>query len=213
MLTGLEAVEKELADYGIPFVVLPGPPEDTLPAFAGEIHAGSVVTDFDPLKIKQHWQRTVAEKLDVPLLEVDGHNVVPARYVSAKQEYAARTIRPKIHKVSHEFLEEFPALAPVKAAVRSFDRTDWSALRAGLDIDSGVSPVDLLPGERAGKDALASFIDNRLTGYAQTRNDPNAEATSAFPPTSTSANSPRNGRHWQWPPRARERTRPHTLRN
>lgn len=178
MLSGLEEVEMELAEYGIPFIVLAGPPEETLPAFAKTIHAGGVVTDFDPLKIKQKWQQAVAAKLDIPLMEVDGHNVVPARFVSEKQEYAARTIRPKIHKVSHEFLEDFPALDPVKASLQSFDPVDWAGLRAGLELDSEVAPVDLPPGEQAAEDALSTFIDNRLTGYVQERNDPNAEATS-----------------------------------
>ena len=62
--------------------------------------AGGVVTDFDPLRVKQGWQRAAGKgSCSVALIEVDGHNVVPARQVSPKQEYAARTIRPKIHRL------------------------------------------------------------------------------------------------------------------
>ena len=178
MFTGLEEVERELQAFGIPFVVLRGEPSATLPHFSSEIRAGAVVTDFDPLKIKQAWQREVGFKLSIPLIEVDGHNVVPARAVSNKQEYAARTIRPKIHKISEEFLENFPLLQPMRGQVRSYDPVDWRAVRKSVDVDDSVEKVSLLPGAEAANDALSDFLNNRLFGYANKRNDPNAEATS-----------------------------------
>lgn len=178
MLSGLEEVEKSLSEYGIPFTLLPGNPGETLPGFAHDIGAGVVVTDFDPLKIKRQWKAEVASTLTVPLLEVDGHNVVPARIVSNKQEYAARTIRPKIHAVSHEFLEEFPALVPMKPRLLSFDPVDWHGVRDSFTLDASVGTVELAPGERAAGQALTDFVRDRLSGYAQHRNDPNAEVTS-----------------------------------
>ena len=41
-------------------------------------------------------------------LQVDAHNIVPVWEASDKQEYAARTIRSKLHKKLSEYLEEFP---------------------------------------------------------------------------------------------------------
>ncbi|QJB56904.1 deoxyribodipyrimidine photo-lyase [Pseudodesulfovibrio sp. zrk46] len=178
MFTGLEKVEQELADHGIPFVVLSGDPVKTLPQFARDLGAGAVVTDFDPVKIKQQWQGGIGQQLEVPLIEVDGHNVVPARVVSNKQEYAARTIRPKIHKLSHEFLEELPPLEPVTVGAPSFDPVDWQGVRQSMQVDRSVAPVNIRPGEKAGRDALSDFVHNRLLGYAEKRNDPNEEATS-----------------------------------
>ena len=45
-----------------------------------------------------------------PLLKVDAHNIVPVWVASDKQEYAARTIRSKIHKLLPEFLTGFPPI-------------------------------------------------------------------------------------------------------
>ncbi|NDV18198.1 deoxyribodipyrimidine photo-lyase [Pseudodesulfovibrio sp. JC047] len=178
MLSGLETVEQALADHSIPFFLEQGDPATVIPRCVADYKAGCVVTDFDPLRIKQHWQQAVAARLNVPLFEVDGHNVIPARIVSDKQEYAARTIRPKIHRLSHEFLEDFPTLTPLKHRPITSDPVDWAHVRASLDLDTTVGPAMLTPGGQAAHDALADFVDHRLDGYAQDRNDPNAEATS-----------------------------------
>ena len=53
---------------------------------------------------------------DVPVHEVDAHNVVPAWEASDKQEYAARTIRRKINGRLDEFLTEFPTREAFAAA-------------------------------------------------------------------------------------------------
>ena len=47
----------------------------------------------------------VSEKIDIPMHEVDAHNVVPVWEASDKRETGARTIRPKIHKKLPEFLQ------------------------------------------------------------------------------------------------------------
>ena len=94
--------------------------EQTIPAFCLSSHASLLVTDFSPLRIGRHWREAVcaslAEKenerggegggsLDassecglVAVHEVDAHNVVPVWVATDKLEYAARTIRTKIHR-------------------------------------------------------------------------------------------------------------------
>jgi deoxyribodipyrimidine photo-lyase len=178
LLSGLEEVEGELAKYGIAFLVLTGDPAVTLPRFAHGIRAGAVVTDFDPLRLKRQWQDQVGAKLTVPLVEVDGHNLVPARIVSGKQEYAARTMRPKIHRFLPDFLDEFPPLEPLETKAPPFDPVDWQAVRASVNVDRAVGVVDCAPGERAARKALSDFVENRLAGYAARHNDPNANAVS-----------------------------------
>lgn len=178
MLSGLARVEIDLAALGIPLALRLGDPSAEIPRLADELGAGCVVKDFDPMRVKQGWQRGVAKALPVALIEVDGHNVVPARQVSQKQEYAARTIRPKIHRLFGEYLEEFPVLEPQAAAVPSLPPTDWDALRAELAVDPAVGPVALAPGEDAAREALDRFVSDRLEVYAERRNDPNAGATS-----------------------------------
>ncbi|CCH49679.1 deoxyribodipyrimidine photo-lyase [Pseudodesulfovibrio piezophilus] len=178
MLNGLAEVENDLAALGIAFLLRLGDPEEEVIRCVLEKGVGAVVTDFDPLRIKQGWQKEVASTLRVPLIEVDGHNVVPARSVSDKQEYAARTLRPKIHRLSSEFLEDFPRLEPLVCSASPADPVDWHSLRSSLRMDETVSPVALVPGESAAHAALSAFVDHGLHGYAERRNDPVAEATS-----------------------------------
>ena len=178
MLSGLQEAENELRKYDIPFVLLSGEPGERLPDFAREVNAGCVVTDFDPLRIKRRWQHEVGSRLSIPLLEVDGHNIVPARVVSDKQEYAARTIRPKIYKLSSEFLEDFPRLEPQAGGISHAERVDWTAAMETIRVDETVDPVECPSGETAARQALSRFLQDRLDGYAQKRNDPNAEGTS-----------------------------------
>src|SRR6056297_710108 len=64
MLKGLKEVEEKLAGYNIPFKVLLGDPALTIPNFISKGNFTSVVMDFDPLKIKQKWQREVLSKID-----------------------------------------------------------------------------------------------------------------------------------------------------
>lgn len=178
MLHGLMEVERDLAALNIPFILLKGDPGRKVPDLAARLGVSAVVTDFDPLRIKQKWQVDAASRLTVPLIEVDAHNVIPARHVSDKQEYAARTIRPKIHRLSSEFLEEFPELEPQNKRPEGFDPVDWDRVRRDLKVDDAVQPVDFEPGEAAAHRALDAFIDKRLHLYADRRNDPVAEATS-----------------------------------
>lgn len=43
-------------------------------------------------------------------VQLDSHNIVPVWVTSEKQEHAARTIRPKIHRNLNEFLDDFPLI-------------------------------------------------------------------------------------------------------
>ena len=81
-----------------------------MPAYAERCGAGGLVTDFNPLRLSRAGETTVADRLSVPLHLVDAHNVVPVWRASDKQEYAARTIRPKLQRLLPEFLTDLPAM-------------------------------------------------------------------------------------------------------
>eukprot|EP00435_Cladocopium_sp_Y103_P067157 s485_g29.t1 len=66
----------------------------------GPVHA--VICDMSPLRVPRAWVAGVGKelkKLNVPLIQVDAHNVVPVWEASDKQETGARTLRPKIKKM------------------------------------------------------------------------------------------------------------------
>ena len=51
------------------------------------------------------------------IYEIDGHNILPARFISDKQEYSAATIRTKIYHNINQFLTEFENLTKEKVEV------------------------------------------------------------------------------------------------
>lgn len=182
MLKGLQEVERALRRLNIPFYLLQGEPEIELSRFARKMKAGVVVTDFSPLKISRKWKTTLGAQLTLPLYEVDAHNIVPCRIASGKQEYAARTFRPKIKSLLGEFLTGFPQLEPLDATTESLP-VDWNGIRSSLKADLQVAPVDWLkPGEEAAAHCLESFLKNRLSTYAERRNDPNSGVLSNLSP-------------------------------
>lgn len=184
MLKGLAQAEGRLKAAGIPFHLLFGPPEDTLPNFAARHNAGAVVTDFDPLRLKQAWKKKIAVRLPVLFEEVDAHNIVPAWVASPKQEYGAYTLRPKLHKLLGDFLTDFPALIRHPFAWPSaVPAIDWNAALNRQKPDASVGPIKWLePGESAGAKTLGLFLKNRLASYADNRNDPQHQGQSDLSP-------------------------------
>ena len=77
MLQGLAETAQALARVAIPFFCLKGDPGKALLEFAAESKAALLVTDFDPLRIKEGWRNEVAKAVDCLFVEVDAHNIVP----------------------------------------------------------------------------------------------------------------------------------------
>ena len=179
MLRGLEGVEHGLERHNIAFYVLEGDPGESLPPLLHDLDAGMVVTDFDPLRIKQQWQQTVRQRYRGALHEVDGHNVVPCRFVSDKKEIGARTLRAKIGKLLPDFMEPLPVLRRHPHAPRHVSPPiDWGRLRQWLRLDDTENDGVPAPGEQAALAALERFVEERLPLYAAQRNDPNAGVVS-----------------------------------
>jgi deoxyribodipyrimidine photo-lyase len=184
MLKGLRAVENRLAELNIPFFLLIGPPEQKLPAFLAKHQTGELVTDFDPLRIKQQWKKEVAALVNSTIYEVDARNIVPCWEASSKKEYAAYTLRPKIHRALPEFLKDFPpAQKHPFAWPKKVTGTDWDEAEISLKIDRSVPEIDwLLPGEKAAAATLDRFLTKKLSAYASRRNDPTEDGVSNLSP-------------------------------
>lgn len=175
MLSGLEQIGARLFELNIPFIILPGNPPEQVCAFLAENPTGALFTDFDPLRIKRNWRDTVAAKSNVACFEVDGHNVVPCRFVSNKQEFGAYTLRPKIHKMLPEFLNDFPSLQK-----HPFQFTEKSSAQffTGKFMDG----ANKASGEPAAQAKMFDFIENKLEKYDLFRNDPNVDGQSGLSP-------------------------------
>ncbi len=184
MLKGLEQVEAELRRRNIPLRLLFGDPERVLREFIAANQAGALVTDFTALRIQRTWKEKIAREISIPFLEVDAHNVVPCWVASSKQEFAAYTIRPKIHKLLPQFLTEFPVLQrhPYGSA-NDHLRIDWGAVRGLLKVDRNVGEVaGVSPGELAAQNRLTEFVQGGLSRYYAERNLPTHDAQSNLSP-------------------------------
>lgn len=187
MLQGLEEVEKTCHDIHVTFALRLGSPEHEISAYVKEVNATLVVTDFSPLRIGREWRTSIAKKNDnIPFFEVDAHNIIPVWVTSEKQEFAAYTIRPKIHKLLKEFLIVPPqpkVMNHVSHDKYKKEPIDWQHIRKQLKVDEKVGPVDwLVPGEKAAHKALHHFIKNDIHLYATERNNPNKAAQSNLSP-------------------------------
>ncbi|HAY20832.1 MAG TPA: deoxyribodipyrimidine photolyase [Desulfobacterales bacterium] len=184
MLKGLEELTQNLAQKNIPFFLLQGEPAATIPMFLAQSRAGAVVSDFDPLRIKRQWKDQVLPRLSIPFYEVDAHNIIPCWLVSAKQEFGAYTLRPRIHRLLSDFLTE-----PRSIEIHPFrwpdsvPQIDWRSVLASAAMDRSVPPVSWCqPGESAGRARLTSFIQLGLPRYHLSRNDPIREGQSDLSP-------------------------------
>ena len=201
MMEGLAELAKQSAALGIPFVVLRGEPGKVLPTFIKKAGIGELVTDFSPLRTGVQWRSEVAEAVDIPFIEVDAHNIVPVWVASPKSEFGAYTFRPKLQRLLPSFLEEFsvihaqskervePWFSTVRSTLREVEfewggsTIDWEHLTSTLPCDRSVPPVTWLKsGESDARTALFEWIDHRLPGYAERRNDPTLDAQSHLSP-------------------------------
>jgi len=183
LLRGLAEVEEKLSKKKIPFALLRGDPGEAISKFAEENSVGAVVTDFSPLKTKRSWNDKVVQSLAIPIYEVDAHNIVPCWRASPKQEYAARTFRPKIRRLLPEFCEDFPTLKVHPHPWDLGDGADWDRIRRDLEVDRAVSEVDwIVPGASAAQKALGRFLKKKLSAYDRDRNDPTIEGQSDLSP-------------------------------
>ncbi|MCA9364664.1 MAG: deoxyribodipyrimidine photo-lyase [Candidatus Moranbacteria bacterium] len=184
MLTGLKEVEENLRKKNIEFILLVGNPVEEISKFIKKNDCGLLVKDFSPLKIYDQWCEGVKKAISTPIHEVDAHNIIPVWVVSDKQEYAARTIRPKINRLLSEFLTPYPHIIHQKVKYKGEkSKISWEKAQNVIRVDEFVAPVDwLLPGQKEAKKTLKKFIDKKIDAYDYLRNDPVADGQSNLSP-------------------------------
>lgn len=73
-------------------------------------NAGAFIVDFNPVDLKNSF----AKSANCAVFEVDSHNIIPARFISNKQEFSAAILRRKVYLNIAEYLTEFPDLFRIK---------------------------------------------------------------------------------------------------
>ena len=185
-LGGLKLVHQELKEKYVPLHIL-RPLSHRLVAntiqtqIVQELDPCAIVCDFTPLRHVRKWMEgsflDSCENSDLPLWQVDAHNVVPVWHAADKRQVGARTLRPRIHKVVSKFLQKFPKfkgnahVGKEKVTIPSFD---YDSHKEFLDWDESVPAVEWAqPGTDAAKAKFASFVESGLSKFDTLRNDPN----------------------------------------
>lgn len=184
LVEGLPDIADGLARRNVTFV-LRRHPDHRLAPLLDEVRPVLVIGDENPLRQTERWRETLAESVRAPFHTVDADVIVPTLELPGEQ-YAARTIRPRIHKRLNEFLvtshEPACRVAWTGSTPASLDPTDTSLLN-GLPIDRSVSPVSgLRGGSGEGHLRLRAFVAHALHDYAIARNHPERDGTSQLSP-------------------------------
>jgi deoxyribodipyrimidine photo-lyase len=182
---GLEDAAGELEKLGIRLVVLEAPPDEAALRLAGD--AALLVTDRGYLAHQRRWRSSVAEWAPCSVRQIEGDLVLPIEEVSGKSEWAAATIRRKIHRIRDQYLVAAdPPQAPRKDSlgIRIDDAVKPDhELIGGLEIDRSVQPVARYKGGSSqALERLEQFCRNSLRYYHSLRNDPAQEHQSNLSP-------------------------------
>jgi deoxyribodipyrimidine photo-lyase len=181
MLQGLEEVAASLKQRKIGFRMASGNPAQVAVAHARK--ACLVVCDRGYLRHQRQWRQALARKAPCPVIQVETDVIVPVETASAKQEYAARTIRPKIERLLPAYLHAAPRVTlkyPGADLAEPPDFKEFHRAVAGLDLQP-VTPF-FQGGRRAAMNRLSRFINEKLPEYARNRNHPDLDASSRISP-------------------------------
>ena len=185
MLEGLRQAQAALARRGVQLVVRRQSPGQAAIDIARD--ASMLITDVGYLRIQKKWRQHVADNARCFVVQVETDAIVPVEIGSGKEEYAAATLRPKIHRQLDRFLVPLKT-TPLRRdslglRLGGVDLSNVEALLADLRVDKSVSPVDThTPGTMQAKRRLKRFIAERLKDYPTLRNDPSLDCVSHMSP-------------------------------
>jgi deoxyribodipyrimidine photo-lyase len=184
LVEGIADIAEGLARRRVGFV-LRSHPAHRLEPFLDEVGAAILVGDESPLRQFEGWRRGVAERVRLPFWTVDADVVVPSALL-LREQYAARTMRPRVHAHLDRFLR-IPRTASARVAWRP--PRLLASLAPALDLldswplDRSVAPVRTFRGgTREARRRLAAFTRRALTHYDGARNNPAIDGTSALSP-------------------------------
>lgn len=190
LLQGLADAAAALDRRGIAFLVRRGTPAQV--AIDLSEKAALLVLDRGYLAIQKDWYGAIEREAKCRVVQVEGDVVVPVETASAKHEYAARTLRPKLQKLWDDYLEPLEPRAvdhPAKELIErlklkdGLDVSDPDKLLAKLKLDTTVGPVKRFRGGHTeAAERLNSFLKDAFAGYGAGRNKPEAGAASHMSP-------------------------------
>lgn len=186
LVRGLQEIEEECQRLNINFHLFYGNGGVEVPKFVKKNNIGAVVCDLSPLRVPMQWVENLKKDTpaDVPVIQVDAHNIVPVWVTSDKQEYAARTIRNKINSKLEKYLTDFPPLVrhPVDSHLAAAPKNDWKNCWKHVRIEELDDVEWAEPGYKGAVKQLEKFCSKRLRDYGSKRNDPLLDVQSDLSP-------------------------------
>lgn len=186
LVKGLQEIEAECKKLNISFQLFYGDGGTEVPKFVQKHSMGAIICDFCPLRVPMQWVENLKKDTpaDIPIIQVDAHNIVPVWITSDKQEYAARTIRNKIVKKLADFLTEFPPMVrhPFDCVLKNVPQNDWNDCWKHVDIDELDDVKWAIPGYTGGIQQLEEFCTKKLEFYNSKKNDPTQDVLSDLAP-------------------------------
>lgn len=182
LLEGLQESQQSLLARGIPLVVQRGEPAAVALSLGKK--ASLLVCDRGYLRHQRQWRQEVAQKASCRVVQIESDVVVPVETASNKQEFAARTIRPKIHRQLKHFLNPVRMVTLANSSLsiggKGLDLSSTASLLRKMKIDQSVEPVTQFyrGGTSEAKRRLADFLKNRLQHYQNDRDQPQTDSTS-----------------------------------
>jgi deoxyribodipyrimidine photo-lyase len=188
ILEGVAEKKKAFSEKGIRYIFFlqedKHAEKNTVAKLARE--AAALVTDDFPCFIIPEHNRHIAERVKIPVLAVDSNGIIPMSLLT-KEEYAARTIRPKIHRLLQAVVTtirtppvhvQHPHLH-LDCPETIVENSKIAKLVAGCDIDHSVAPSAIYEGgEVAAGRRLQHFVTKILAHYDDTRNRPDIDGCS-----------------------------------
>ncbi len=174
MLEGLEETAAALRKRKIQFVLQLGDPAEV--ALKLSRRAALLVCDRGYLRIQKEWRRKLVAQAECPVVQVESDVIVPVDLASEKQEFAARTLRPKLEKVFEDFIDQPPSgnLQQSSLGLKLGGEKVSVALLRKLKLDQSVPAVTQFfhGGTPAAEKLFRKFLRDRFREYRDHRNQP-----------------------------------------
>ncbi len=185
MYDGIMDVKDKLENRKIDFIIKVGSPVNEIRKLAE--NASLIICDSGYLKPARNWRKTLAKKIEIPLLEISTNLIVPAEEASEKEEYAAHTLRKKLSPKIESHLniwnlpDELPACKNISKTPKLFD--DKNMFLDNLNLTNNTPNIEAFNGgHKHAKKKLNEFLKFKLPKYENKRSDPDYMCESDLSP-------------------------------
>lgn len=183
---GIVDAARTLAARGVGFAAADGDPVTVVAAISAG--AAAIVVDAADMPTPRRWRDDLAARCRCALLEVDADLVIPGSVVTDRKEWAARTLRPRVHRLIDAYapigddpVPRHPAPDTLVERVRRLAGSEvLDPLREASRVRTPADGIGVTGGHTDARRRLTAFLDDGLGGYAERRPDPLGPSTSGL---------------------------------